>query len=66
MTTQNASPDQKLVSYLKKNMVYIMDTGVRAQVREMVDSMEARFFSNEGRKKIKMEMEAAQRQRERD
>lgn len=46
---QNCDASPKIVSYLKKNLVYCFDTDVRSQIKENIEQFEQKFFSKEGR-----------------
>ena len=48
-TYNNCDPQPRIVSYLKKNLVYCFDTNVRAQLKESIDQFEIKFFSVSGR-----------------
>ena len=45
----NCDPNQRIASYLKKNLVYCFDTGIRAQLKEKIEVFEKLFFSIAGR-----------------
>ena len=45
---QNCDPNQRIVSYLKKNLVYCFDTSIRAQLKEKIDDFDKMFFSIAG------------------
>jgi len=48
-TYTNCDPQPRIVSYLKKNLVYCFDTNVRAQLKESIDQFDIKFFSVSGR-----------------
>ena len=57
----NCDPNPRIVSYLKKNLVYCFDTGMRSMLKDSINNFEQRFFSNESRtlrKEIKEKKEA--------
>ena len=45
----NCDPSPKILSYLKKNLVYCFDTNVRNSLKENIDNFEIKFFSTDGR-----------------
>ena len=45
----NCDPSPRIISYLKKNLVYCFDTGTRAALKNTIDEFEIKFFSNDGR-----------------
>lgn len=45
----NCDPNQRMVSYLKKNLVYCFDTTTRNQLKYNIDRFEILFFSPEQR-----------------
>jgi len=45
----NCDPSPRMVSYLKKNLVYCFDTNTRSSLKDTIDSFEIKFFSNEAR-----------------
>lgn len=55
---RNCDPSQKTASYIKKNLVYCFDTGVRSQLKESVEQFDAKFFSNVGREKHRLYVNA--------
>lgn len=46
---ENCDPSPRMVSYLKKNLVYCFDTTTRSLLKDTIDNFEIKFFSNEGR-----------------
>ena len=57
LTPENCSPQQRLIGYLKKNIIYCFDAQVRGQLKDNVDLFEQRFFSAEARRRNR-EMQA--------
>lgn len=57
-THTNCDPNQRMVSYLKKNLVYCFDTTMRNQLKQNIDSFENLFFSHEQREIRKQLKEA--------
>jgi len=47
---QNCNPDPRIVSYLKRNLVYCFDTQMRSILKESIETFETRFFSEEQRR----------------
>lgn len=45
---ENCDPNQRIVSYMKKNLVYCFDTTIRAQLKEGIEEFEQKFFSIAG------------------
>lgn len=45
----NCDPNPRIVSYLKKNLVYCFDTTLRSMLKESINNFEQRFFSSESR-----------------
>ena len=52
-TQKNCTPQQRIVGYLKKNIIYCFDAAIRSQLKENVDNFDKRFFSFEARKQQK-------------
>lgn len=62
LTPENSSPDPRIVSFLKKNLIYIMDVGLRNKIKDLADEFEKSFFTYEARKNQAELRAARQRQ----
>lgn len=48
MNTKNCEPERNTITFLKRNLVYCFESGVRGNIKDQMENFESMFF---GRRK---------------